>query len=52
MSADQAKVQLHDKSPFDGELIMVGKDGIGVRVNAFQLKAHRYVHLNGDRHMI
>ena len=52
MSADQAKVQLHDKSPTDGELIMVGKDGIGVRVNAFQLKAHRYVHLNGDQYMI
>jgi hypothetical protein len=33
---------IHEHSPAEGDIVLVGTDNIGVRVESFYLKAHRY----------
>lgn len=36
-------MRIHEDSPTDGDLVLVGKDKIGVRVHSLQLRTYRCV---------
>ena len=41
MTIAEQGMLLHDKSPSDGDVTLVGTGGIGVKFHTYQLQAHR-----------